>query len=91
MYDEANSKDDKLIVDRTVKKKLTPDEVGDFEKIKTVLKDIDDSDFRVLEFRNTGQTDVQLKKKIQGLFDKAKERWSGLGLSGILCKYRFCD
>jgi len=61
LYDEMKSKDDKIIIDRTVKRKLKPDELGDFEKLKAVLKDIDDSDFRIMEFRNTGQTDAQLK------------------------------
>jgi type I restriction enzyme M protein len=33
---------------------------------------------RLLEFRNTGQTEAELKKKIQDLFDKAKEEWGGV-------------
>ncbi len=78
LYDETKSKDDKVKVDWTVKKKLKADEVGDFEKLKAVLKDIDDSDFRVLEFRNTGQSEGDLKKKIQRLFDEAKQKWPGV-------------
>ena len=31
-----------------------------------------------MEFRNTGQTDAELKNKIQKLFDKAKKQWSGV-------------
>jgi type I restriction enzyme M protein len=31
-----------------------------------------------LDFRNSGQSDSQLKEKIQKLFDKAKEKWSGI-------------
>lgn len=78
LYDETKSKDDKVIIDRTVKKKLKADEIGDFEKLKAVLKDIDDSDFRVLEFRNTGQSEGELKKKIQRLFDEAIKKWPGV-------------
>lgn len=33
---------------------------------------------RILEFRNTGQTETALKSKIQGLFDDAKEKWEGV-------------
>ena len=33
---------------------------------------------RVMEFRNTGQTDTQLKEKLQTLFAEAKEKWQGV-------------
>ena len=33
---------------------------------------------RILEFRNTGQTEGVLKSKIQRLFDAAKEKWEGV-------------
>lgn len=33
---------------------------------------------RYLEFRNTGQTETELKEKIQNLFDRAKEQWEGV-------------
>ncbi|SFP93557.1 type I restriction enzyme HsdR N-terminal domain-containing protein [Parafilimonas terrae] len=33
---------------------------------------------RYLEFRNTGQTETELKQKIQLLFDKAKKQWEGV-------------
>lgn len=33
---------------------------------------------RLLEFRNTGQTETELKAKIQTLFDKAKDKWFGV-------------
>jgi type I restriction enzyme M protein len=78
LYDETKSKDDKVIIDWTVKRKLKADEIGDFEKLKAVLKDVDTSDFRVLEFRNTGQSEGDLKKKIQKLFDEAKKKWPGV-------------
>jgi type I restriction enzyme M protein len=37
---------------------------------------------RSLEFRNTGQTEGALKTKIQALFEKAKEKWSGVFSEG---------
>ncbi|MBP0018426.1 MAG: N-6 DNA methylase [Cyanobacteria bacterium SBLK] len=33
---------------------------------------------RILEFRNTGQTEAELKDKIQDLFDRSKEKWGGV-------------
>ena len=33
---------------------------------------------RILEFRNTGQTETALKTKIQDLFERAKEKWEGV-------------
>lgn len=33
---------------------------------------------RLLEFRNTGQTEIALKNKIQDLFDRAKRHWEGV-------------
>ena len=33
---------------------------------------------RYLEFRNYGDTETELKEKIQKLFDKAKEKWEGV-------------
>lgn len=78
LYDETKSRDDKMFIDRMVKKKLKADELGDFEKLKDVLKEVDSGDFRVLEFRNTGQSEGDLKKKIQKLFDEAKNKWPGV-------------
>ncbi len=78
LYDETKSKDDKVIIDRTIRRKLKTEGIGDFEKLKTVLKDVDTSDFRVLEFRNTGQSEGELKKKIQRLFDEARKKWHGV-------------
>ncbi|WP_049042343.1 N-6 DNA methylase [Clostridium sporogenes] len=33
---------------------------------------------RILEFRNSGQTETELKEKIQDIFDRAKEKWEGV-------------
>jgi type I restriction enzyme M protein len=78
LYDELKSKDDKRLIMRELNKKLSNFYLRDYEKAKEALKYFDDSDFRVLEFRNTGQTESELKKKIQGLFDEAKEAWEGV-------------
>jgi DNA methylase-type I restriction-modification system len=37
---------------------------------------------RYLEFRNYGDTETELKDKIQKLFDKAKNKWDGVFLDG---------
>ncbi|HPG30601.1 MAG TPA: type I restriction enzyme HsdR N-terminal domain-containing protein, partial [bacterium] len=64
LYDEIKSKKDKTIIDYFLKNELTDDEIGNFEKRKEILKKIEDKKFRVLEFRNTGQSDSELYKKI---------------------------
>lgn len=78
LYDEMKSKEDKAFINRTLKRNLTSEEMGDFDKLSEALAEIDDSDFRVLEFRNTGQSDGDLKNKIQRLFDEAKSTWIGV-------------
>ena len=50
----------------------------DYEAVKNAVGGVDDHGFRVMEFRNTGQTDSELKSKIQNLFDCAKEQWKGV-------------
>ncbi len=78
LYDEMKSKEDKDFIDRNLRRALNSEDLGDYEKIKKVLEKIDDSDFRVLEFRNTGQAEGDLKNKIQRLFDEAKMKWKGV-------------
>jgi type I restriction enzyme M protein len=78
LFDEILSGNDKVITDHEIRRKLSPEEISDFEKLKEVLKDIDTSDFRLLEFRNTGQSEGELKIKIQRLFDEAKNKWTGV-------------
>ena len=50
----------------------------DYEALKEAVMGVDDEGFRVMEFRNTGQTDTELKNKIQNLFNRAKEQWKGV-------------
>lgn len=51
---------------------------SDYEALKQAVNGIDDEGFRVMEFRNTGQTDTELKNKIQDLFSQAKSQWTGV-------------
>jgi type I restriction enzyme M protein len=78
LYDELESRDDKKWIERFLNKELSEEDRGDYDKIKEYLKTFDDSDFRALEFRNTGQSESELKAKIQKLFDKAKAKWPGV-------------
>ena len=70
LYDEFKSQSDKEYLDRTFG--------TDRESIKRASEDIENNNFRLMEFRNTGQTDSQLKEKIQNLFDEAKTQWKGV-------------
>ena len=85
LYDEYLSQRDKDYINRRLRKLIktavSEPELSyfggqDYETLKKAVSGIDDDDFRGMEFRNTGQTDTELKNKIQGLFDKAKELWS---------------
>ena len=78
LYDELRSQYDKTIIDHHLSQGLKPAARGDPEKIKESLVRLDDESFRAMEFRNTGQTDAELKKKIQTLFNRAKEQWKGV-------------
>ena len=53
-------------------------ENSDYEILKKSVEAIPNDDFRPMEFRNTGQTDTELKTKIQRLFDDAKDQWKGV-------------
>ncbi len=78
LYDELQSKKDKMRLEIYLEDKLSKEDRGDYDKVKEILAEIDDSSFRVLEFRNTGQSESELKKKIQKLFDEAKAKWPGV-------------
>lgn len=91
LFDETKSQQDRAVINYFLKEKHLP-MVADsgsstvcgktkersFDEIKAALQGVVDSSFRLLEFRNTGQTDVQLKEKIQRLFDEAKKKWAGV-------------
>ncbi len=91
LYDEYKSRKDKEIINYFLQKKQFPMIVADkpdigykesreksYDDLKEIMEEIDDSSFRVLEFRNTGQSEGELKKKIQKLFDEAKSKWPGV-------------
>jgi len=50
----------------------------DYEALKEAVSGVSDEGFRVMEFRNTGQTDTELKNKIEALFNQAKTQWPGV-------------
>ena len=78
LYDEFGSKKDKDIIEYHLDQHMDEEERGDYEKLKECLGTLNDKKFRVMEFRNTGQTDTELKKKIHELFDEAKKQWHGV-------------
>ncbi|MBF0554056.1 MAG: N-6 DNA methylase [Nitrospirae bacterium] len=78
LYDELQSKKDKMRIGLYLENKLSKEDMGDYYRLKEVLIKLDDSNFRMLEFRNTGQSEGELKKKIQKLFDDAKAKWPGI-------------
>lgn len=91
LYDEYKSSKDKEIVNYFLKMNNFPMIVADkpkvgymekgkdpFDLLKEKMIQIDDSSFRVLEFRNTGQSEGELKQKIQRLFNEAKVKWPGV-------------
>ena len=88
LYDEFKSQDDKMFINRLLRQRINTAiqetdqdyevEHPDYEILKKAVEDINDDDFRSMEFRNTGQTDSELKTKIQRLFDDAKDQWKGV-------------
>ncbi|MCK4905569.1 N-6 DNA methylase [bacterium] len=91
LYDEHKSRKDKEIINYFLEKKGFPIMIAEkphikygeakeksYDDLKKIVEGIDDSNFRVLEFRNTGQSEGELKKKIQKLFNEAKAKWPGV-------------
>ena len=87
LYDEFQSRDDKEFLNRFVRHTtntfIHENPFGylggeDYDTLKEAVKDVPAVDFRPMEFRNTGQTDTELKQKIQNLFDQAKREWPGV-------------
>ncbi len=89
LYDEFKSRSDKEYINRILKRKVdtviqeSAEPYGsrnvDYETIRKAVEGIEDKDMeRSMEFRNTGQTDSQLKTKIQSLFNNAKDQWRGV-------------
>ena len=87
LYDEFESRDDKEFLNRyvrsatdiAIRENLSGYLGGaDYEALKAAVKNAPEVGFRQMEFRNTGQTDTELKEKIQNLFDRAKGEWPGV-------------
>ena len=88
LYDEYQSRHNKEIINhflRPVTRTRVHDgspannrSGEDYEVLKAAVKEISDDGFRIMEFRNTGQTDTELKNKIQRLFEAAKTQWPGV-------------
>lgn len=90
LYDECKSYKDKAVLNYFLKDKTSirvSEDVAsfdgqDYNALKEVVEGFDDDQFRVMEFRNTGQTEHSLKTKIQRLFDEAKQKWKGVFAEG---------
>ena len=87
LYDEYLSRDDKGIlnyfvsqVTKTAVHENRPDYLDgqSYDALKAAVAGVSDDGFRVMEFRNTGQTDTELKNKIEDLFSRAIEEWPGV-------------
>lgn len=48
-----------------------------FSKLYDEMESGDDEE-RALEFRNYGETETELKEKMQNIFDRAKDKWEGV-------------
>ena len=94
LFDEFKSQADKEIINHYLRRQTNttiqestesyiPDG-SDYEIIREVVEGIPDDDFRTMEFRNTGQTDTELKTKIQQLFKDAKDQWKGVFYEGSI-------
>lgn len=80
LFDEVKSKDDKAKITWELEKDCNCDSLADldYKEYVELVKKVDDKRFRQLEFRNKEGSDVELKKKIQELFDGAKKQWQGV-------------
>ena len=80
LFDEFSSQPNKAIIDHHIGQtaKTASRTASDYETFKEAVSAVSDDGFRPLEFRNTGQTDMKLKNKIQSLFNDAKKQWKGV-------------
>ena len=87
LYDEFLSRDDKEFINRYLTQ-ATQTGVAetralyhngrDYDSYIKAVEAVSNEGFRVMEFRNTGQTDAELKSKVQTLFRQAMEQWPGV-------------
>ena len=78
LYDEFKSQKDKEAINHFLYQDLLPSDTRHISDYKKVMPEIQDDSFRCMEFRNTGQTDVELRATLQRLFDGARSRWPGI-------------
>ena len=87
LYDEFRSGRDKDYLDRRVREvtatglaetRALYHSGADYDALKKAVASVDDREFRAMEFRNTGQTDTELREKLQRLFTQAIEKWPGV-------------
>lgn len=83
LYDEFLSRKDKMRIEFALEN-LSDEDRSDYDKVKDNLSKLDDKHFRVMEFRNTGQTESELYAKIQLLFKNAIKEWSGVFPEGSI-------
>ena len=68
LYDEFSSSSDKSKIDYHIDQVVPEEDRNNYEVLKSHLKTVQDSQFRCMEFRNSGRTDSELKETIQQLF-----------------------
>lgn len=73
LFDEAQSVEDNDEIFYYCKNRNFENYVSMIE----YLKKLDDKDFRILEFRNSGD-DESFRKRINALFNAAKQKWQGI-------------
>ena len=78
LFDEKKREHDKKRLYKIIEKKLGEVTMSNYKDVKEVLKQEDNSLYEELEFRNKGQSEGELKKKLQRLFDEAKQVWKGI-------------
>lgn len=76
LYDEYESRRDKEYIERRQGENVD-------------IVDIPNDTFRVMKFRNTGQSESELKEKIQELLEKAMDLWQGVFSNGA--KFELTD
>ncbi len=69
LYDEYESRKDKEFIARRQRQNVD-------------IHEISNEHFREMAFRNTGQSEHELKEKISELFEKSKEKWQGVFSEG---------
>lgn len=74
LYDEFKSQKDQEEINRH----LLPLDAGHIAGDKSGVAEIQDDNFRRMQFRNTGQTDTELRATLQRLFDDARRQWPGV-------------